>query len=491
MDIEKYVRPVYGYCLRRLNNVFDAQDLAQEILFEIFRSLPDTDVRNPEAWVWRIAHNRYARFLNGRRRDLVSMNDLQIEAVDDISDDGAADAAFRALHAIAAEHRGILVEHYVHGLSCEEIARRRGMKCATVRTRLHYGRDKLRKRWSADMESGRIYDKLDWHIFGNGDVNVGYMSRQISRAILTACRSGYRTVEEISEATGIPCMYIEDEITELMKGELVMRKGGRYISGVIIYPGEYLKKVNRILEAAAPEIADELTDVIRKNAGSIRAAGFRGCDVSTEKMGWWLVPMLMRAACDRARALTGFERGDFYPRLDGGKGWLVAYEKAENVRRYYAGCNNYYLENSRFRYFWTDKYLDQQLVSLLRRLENHSDLSDDPALAAECIRCGIAGAKDGKAILGIPAFSAAQYEQITALAADCAGPVAQMLVPVADRLRDLMKQYAPVHLHSQIRGLFGIDFNAVIAVVCDIMEQKSTLEKPEPEMFAGQVIMVG
>lgn len=490
MDIERLVGPIYGYCLKRLKNTFDAQDLAQEILLEIFAALPRSDVRDPDAWVWRIAHNRYARFLNGKHRGWLSVDDSYADERHIDADNEAADSAFNALHAISAGHREILVDHYVRGLSCGEIAVRRGMSCSTVRTRLHYGRDKLRKKWGMSMETSRVYDKFDWHVFGNGDIDISYLERQLPRAILSVCRTEYKTIEDISEATGIPCMYIEDELAGLVRGEIVYRKGNRYISGVILYKDGYIGKVNEILTAAAPDIAAALSEAIDGSIGRVRAIGFRGCDAAVEKMRWWLTPVMLRAACDRARKCIGFERGEFYPRGDGGKGWLVAYENEAGARRYYAGCNNYYLEGSRFRYYWTDKYLDTAMAGILRRLESGSVLQDEE-LAAECIRMGIAVVEGGRATLTLPLFSEGQFEQLSALAADCADGLARRLIPTAERLLTLMKDSAPKHLHGQLRGLFGIDFNAIIAVVCDIMETEGLLAAPGTGAFAGQIIQIG
>lgn len=490
MDFEKLARPIYTYCLRRLGNSFDAQDLAQEILFEIFKSLPGTDVRDPEAWAWRIAHNRYAKFLNGRHRNWLSLDDNYEAVAENNSDSDAADAAFSALHAIAAEHRDILVDHYVYGLSCADIACQRGMNCSTVRSRLHYGRDKLKKKWSVNMSSNRIFSRLNWHIFGNGDINVSYLDRQISRAILSSCQNKYLTTEEISDLTGIPCMYIEDELEVLVEGEIINKRGNRYIAGVILYSEEYMKAVNAVLKACASDVRTELLSIIRDNMDKVRAVAFKGCDEKLEKMCWWLVPVMMRAACDRSREVVGFSRGELYPRIDGGSGWLVAYECTEGIRRYYAGCNNYYLANSRFRYFWTDKYLNKELVALLRRLEDISFNLKDNMLAAECVKCGIGVAENGEVKMNIPVFSKAQYEQLNEIVECCVGPVTQKLIPYAERLGLIMKKHAPEHLHGQIHGLFGIDFNAVIAVLCDMLEHDGCLEKPQTDIFAGQVIMI-
>ena len=53
-----------------------------------------------------------------------------------------------------------------------------------------------------------------------------------------------------------------------------------------------------------------------------------------------------------------------------------------------------------------------------------------------------------------------------------------------------MKSEIPSRLHDQIRGVFGIDFNNLIAMVCEKLEADGLLDKPGGDGFAAQVIML-
>lgn len=489
LDLEKYAGPIYSWCLRRTANVFDAQDLSQEILFEIFRSFKNTQVREPDAWVWRIARNRYARRIAGRRQ-WIPIDDTEPLAAPEAEDMSAQDAAFRALHSIAASHREVLSDHYVLGISCDEIARKRGLDPATVRTRLYYGRRKLKRRWDENMSNNRIFDRLDWHVSGNGDVDISYLDRQIARAIVSACYEQWRDVEDIGDITGIPCMYIEDELRRLESGEIVIRKGKKYISNIVVHSRGYLEAAEKVLMLSANELADAFSAAILSAYEDIRRIGFHGSGAPVGVMGWWLLPLVMRAACNGVRENIDFERGGFLPRQDGGKGWLFADEAECGVRKYYSGCNRYYLENSRFRYFWTWKYLSDGLAALLRRLEDVDEPFSEPALAAECVRCGVAAVKNGGVAWNIPVFSPAQFAEMSALAARIARPLAKKLSPLAEKLLDILRKDTPKHLHEQLKGIFGADFNAIIAMMGDVMEDNGRLARPEGEIFGGQVIMI-
>lgn len=489
LDLAKYAGPIYSWCLRRTANVFDAQDLAQEILLEIFRSFSSSNVRNQDAWVWRIARNRYARHI-AERRQWISIDDIEPVAAPEDDDTYVHDAAFRALHSISALHREVLVDHYVFGIGCDKIAEKRGLVPATVRSRLYYGRDMLKRRWNQNMYTDRVYDKLDWYVSGNGDIDISYLESQISRAIVRTCYTKWCDVEDISDATGIPCMYIEDELRRLEYGDIIKRNGNRFISNIVVHSQTYLIAAERVLKKSARKVADAFNISVASYIDRICNIDFYRSDKTIEINGWWLLPLVMRAACAEARKNIGFERGDFMPRNDGGKGWIFADEIECGVRKYYSGCNRYYLEKSRFRYFWTGKYLSDELVALLKRLENEREPFADAALTAECVRCGMAIVEDGQIMWNIPIFTAKQYDDICALAAEMAQPIVQILSQVAEELLQLAYEDTPRHLHEKIRGIFGADLNAIIAIICDVMEEDGGLTKPGTGIFAGQVIMI-
>ena len=143
-DVERYANAVFSYCLKRLNNIEDARDLSQEILCEALASLKSSHVEHFESWLWTVAHNCYCRFITRQKRMPVPLSDsLMAVLADEQPEDGMQEerqAAFAALHTLAASHREIMIDFYVNGLSCDEIARKHHLPPKTVRTRLFYGR---------------------------------------------------------------------------------------------------------------------------------------------------------------------------------------------------------------------------------------------------------------------------------------------------------------------------------------------------------------
>mgnify|MGYP002509245601 FL=1 len=90
-EIIPYIEPIFRFCCRRLSQRYDAEDLASEIICHILDGMGKYKITSLDAWVWRIAHNRYAMFLEARNREqtvlaedetLCAMSDSQRQYVD-------------------------------------------------------------------------------------------------------------------------------------------------------------------------------------------------------------------------------------------------------------------------------------------------------------------------------------------------------------------------------------------------------------------------
>lgn len=57
--VEKYIKMLYAYALKRTANLQDAEDLAQDIILKLYNALLVKDIYNLDAFVWRLAHNVY------------------------------------------------------------------------------------------------------------------------------------------------------------------------------------------------------------------------------------------------------------------------------------------------------------------------------------------------------------------------------------------------------------------------------------------------
>lgn len=147
--------PRLRYYLRKMlpRREDQAEDLLQETWCDAVRSLGSLrDAAAFPAWIYRIARDRAWRLLRKERPAETSLSEEHVSATFEEPEFSAEDAA--AVHAALAElpeeQREVLVLRFIEGLSYEEIAAITAAPLGTIRSRLHYGKEALRKLLSKD-----------------------------------------------------------------------------------------------------------------------------------------------------------------------------------------------------------------------------------------------------------------------------------------------------------------------------------------------------
>lgn len=147
--VERY-SPRLRYFLRKLLASTDgAEDALQDVWLDVFRHLPRlADPQALVAWLYRIARDRAFGRLR-KLRPTEKLDDAQVVdvAAADESDFSPEDAAriHTALDELPPEQREVLVLRFLEDMSYEQIARIVGCQLGTVRSRLHYGKQALRR----------------------------------------------------------------------------------------------------------------------------------------------------------------------------------------------------------------------------------------------------------------------------------------------------------------------------------------------------------
>ena len=167
-------------CARLSGNARVAEDLAQETLFEAWRSREKLrDVAEIGPWLtaiarhvclrWQRAQGREQRQLHQQRRDIPSAgtDDETPDPLDELpGDDGdfalrlerheLADLLGRAMALLPAETREALVASYLDDLPHAELAARLGLGAGALRARLHRGRRMLRRVLEDDLRGDAL-----------------------------------------------------------------------------------------------------------------------------------------------------------------------------------------------------------------------------------------------------------------------------------------------------------------------------------------------
>lgn len=153
-----YIEPIFRFCYKRLSNRCDAEDLASEIICHILEGMNKYQIESLDAWVWCIAHNRYARLIDNRNKNqiVLSCEDELLDIADyfDVDEDNTQEqyeTVFRYLHTLSSEYKNIFVDYYIGELSIRNLAKKYSLSETTIKWRLNVGRQKIRERRSVSV----------------------------------------------------------------------------------------------------------------------------------------------------------------------------------------------------------------------------------------------------------------------------------------------------------------------------------------------------
>ena len=128
-----YIEPIFRFCCKRLSNRHDAEDLASEIICHVLEGMKKYRIESLDAWIWRVAHNRYARFIDAQRKTkmILAEDDAILDVaeqdycyIDEESTEHEYETVFRYLHTLSSEYRNILVDYYISDMSVRTLSKK-------------------------------------------------------------------------------------------------------------------------------------------------------------------------------------------------------------------------------------------------------------------------------------------------------------------------------------------------------------------------------
>ncbi len=150
-----YQRAIFNIAYYKSRNLFDAEDLAQDIFLAAYNALPTLkDLENFGGWLIGIAHNRCHKWFRRERTKVVKFRELRErkEREERLRARGAADDAddaqriSREIRELPHEIARVLVLKYLEGMSYEAIEARLGIKPYRIDYLIRKGKSLLKRR---------------------------------------------------------------------------------------------------------------------------------------------------------------------------------------------------------------------------------------------------------------------------------------------------------------------------------------------------------
>ncbi|MBH5319832.1 sigma-70 family RNA polymerase sigma factor [Paenibacillus sp. GSMTC-2017] len=165
--MQAYGPYIYKTVYAVLHSPHDAEDVTQEVLLQIYRSLPNYRMDGLKTWITRIAVNRAIDFKRSRARrpeqlmeqESVDRQEITLttEGMLDASPTPAAeDIALRrekrkviqaGINGLPNNYREVVTAFYIEEKSYEQIAAETGLELKSVESRLYRARGWMKQHW--------------------------------------------------------------------------------------------------------------------------------------------------------------------------------------------------------------------------------------------------------------------------------------------------------------------------------------------------------
>lgn len=142
---------LHRYCARMTGSTLDGEDVVQEVLLKVMDpSLRWETLVNPEAWLFRVAHNTTLDFLRRRAREsaIFSGEDPDARADESLSDEERQEitaASLQLFMQLPTAQRSCVILMDVLGYSLREVSEVAELSVPAVKAALHRGRKRLRE----------------------------------------------------------------------------------------------------------------------------------------------------------------------------------------------------------------------------------------------------------------------------------------------------------------------------------------------------------
>lgn len=247
--ITETAKALLSYCRVRTASSFEAEDLAQDIIVEIYKSVDN--LRNEEAFyrfMWAVAGNVYKQWCKNKAKNKICPLSEDLLAEESIEEEkGDIFLLRRELTLLAKKYRRAVILYYIENKSCSEIAQILSISESMVKYLLFKSRQLLKEGMVMERNYGeQSYNpkSLSLLFWGKGENPYGRLCEsKISQNILFACYNDKLTPTQISLEIGVALPYMEDKLKELYDYGLLKKDGNRYYTNLFIFTKDFSREV--------------------------------------------------------------------------------------------------------------------------------------------------------------------------------------------------------------------------------------------------------
>lgn len=465
-------KTIFSFCMARTASREEAEDLSQDILYELLRSADSLREDNAfYAFMWGVAGNVYKQWCRKRARERVCAFPEDMPADEEMPEGDSDEISLlrRELGLLSEKYRKATILYYIEGLSCAEIAAALGISESMVKYLLFRSRKKLKEGMTMERNLGEhsYNPKTLIPMYSGQGPNQfwDFMQSKIRQNIVSACYNDALTAQQISLEIGIPLPYLEEDISALESKKLLVRDGTHYKTNVIVITAACAEETERALTGYHEEIADRIASFLARNMDTYKAIGFIGSDFSENTLRWQLCAVLFRIIggidCGRSRVLpkTGWGEMAYL--------WCVEKLSGEHLFSYCGvdsrhGDSLYFFDylkdgkGDHHDFYGNDRYIGI-FCDICRGRDTFFGEYDLEAVA-EMIKKGYVIRENGVYRATVPIYTPEQYQRAIALSKEfVTAELARVTADMDKTAARILSAHTPKHLQEQVAGIASMD----------------------------------
>ena len=278
----EYLAYLYGLAEKYYNDCADIDALVQDtIAVLVIKVRRGECVEYPKGFLAAVLKNKYNAWLREKyKAELVEYSDgVFTEGYDAFAEqeeteqkNGEYESVRREIGRLVRIYREVIVLHYVHGQTVEQIANALGIPRGTVLSRLSKARDQIKE----GLENMEKYSQISYEpktasigIWGSSGLSgepFSLLRSDIEANLLYLAYEAPVSVRGIADTMGMPCAYLEPIIDVLVKGELMGRTPGG-----LVYTRCFVQRYENAFgdipaqEALAEKYASRIWEIVWKH----------------------------------------------------------------------------------------------------------------------------------------------------------------------------------------------------------------------------------
>ncbi|MEO0552849.1 MAG: RNA polymerase sigma factor [Bacteroidota bacterium] len=145
--VKRWHKRLISFSYKLINNLEVAQDIVQDSWVMIFKNLRKLkDTQKFKTWAFRIVHNRSIDWAR-KNKSTVDINNADIDQGDSLETEDKSAEIIKILKRLKDKDRIILTLFYLEQNNIYEIAEILGVPAGTVKSRIFYAREDLKKKY--------------------------------------------------------------------------------------------------------------------------------------------------------------------------------------------------------------------------------------------------------------------------------------------------------------------------------------------------------